>query len=181
MGMGMQVACKVTNRPVRPAQHLLTVFSLLHFQILQVQMNDYKYHYHMTTFDIEIFDLENIKYNFVNLTAFRLVDSSNSVVRHVLRDIERFSPKGKQILNKTNVIQVNQCLLSSSSPSLLSFLVECPLPICHPPSCMFHWSLDLFHECCHHPLCCTVSLHQIEGQLETHTQTTASTRRKSAK
>lgn len=61
----------------------------------------------MTTFDIEIFDLENIKYNFVNLTAFRLVDSSNSVVRHVLRDIERFSPKGRQILNKTNVIQVS--------------------------------------------------------------------------
>jgi ionotropic kainate glutamate receptor 2 len=69
-------------------------------------MNDYKYHYHLTTFDIEVHDLENMAYNFVNLTAYRIVDSSNAIVRHVLRDIERFSPKGKSILNKTNVIQV---------------------------------------------------------------------------
>lgn len=88
---------------------LLLLFPLAAvIQVLQVQMNDYKYHYHMTTFDIEIHDLENMKYNFVNLTAFRIVDSSNPIVRHVLRDIERFSPKGKSILNKTNVIQVSR-------------------------------------------------------------------------
>ncbi|RWS02656.1 glutamate receptor: ionotropic kainate 2-like protein 2, partial [Dinothrombium tinctorium] len=73
--------------------------------ILQVQMNDYKYHYHFTTFDIEIFELENFKYNFVNMTAFRLIDSSNSTVRQILREVEKFQPKGQQILNRTNVIQ----------------------------------------------------------------------------
>jgi ionotropic kainate glutamate receptor 2 len=83
-------------------------------QILQVQMNDYRYHYHMTSFDIELLDLENLKYNFVNLTAFRIVDSTNPMVKHVLKDIERFSTKGKQILNRTNVIQAGPALMFDS-------------------------------------------------------------------
>lgn len=69
-------------------------------------MNNYKYHYHFVTFDIEIYDLENFRYNFVNLTAFRMVDSDNFSVRAVLRDMEKFQPKRHLILNRTNVIQV---------------------------------------------------------------------------
>ena len=58
------------------------------------------------TYDIEIYDLENFRYNFVNLTAFRLVDTENPSVRQILRDMEKFQPKGQPILNRTNVIRV---------------------------------------------------------------------------
>ncbi|EGI60905.1 Glutamate receptor, ionotropic kainate 1 [Acromyrmex echinatior] len=76
--------------------------------ILQLQMNDYKYHYLFTTFDIETFDLEDFKYNFVNITAFRLVDADDVVsVRSILRDMERYQPSGNTILNKSRIIQVS--------------------------------------------------------------------------
>ncbi|KAF3430726.1 hypothetical protein E2986_13781 [Frieseomelitta varia] len=105
--------------------------------ILQLQMNDYKYHYLFTTFvstlidrrgggqpdgssptrvdnradlfqDIETFDLEDFKYNFVNITAFRLVDAEDVGVRGILRDMERYQPSGNTILNKSRVIQVGK-------------------------------------------------------------------------
>ncbi|KAK9752864.1 Receptor family ligand binding region [Popillia japonica] len=58
--------------------------------ILQLQMNDYKYHYLFTTFDLETFDLEDFKYNFVNMTAFRVVDAEDLAVQEVLRDMIKF-------------------------------------------------------------------------------------------
>ncbi|KAH7645139.1 glutamate receptor [Dermatophagoides farinae] len=82
--------------------------------ILQTQMNNYKYHYHFVTFDIEIYDLENFRYNFVNLTAFRMVDSENFSVKTVLRDMEKFQPKRHPILNRTNVIQYEPALIFDS-------------------------------------------------------------------
>lgn len=104
-------------------------------------MNDYKYHYHMTTFDIEIHDLENLNYNFVNLTSYRIVDSSNPMVRHVLRDIERFSPKGKSILNKPNVIQVLISLYAIFQP--LTPFFHPHLPIMYHVRLSFHFSLPI--------------------------------------
>jgi len=57
--------------------------------------------------DIETFDLEDFKYNSVNMTAFRLVDLEESKVIEVLKQMERFQPTiGHAILNKTGVIQV---------------------------------------------------------------------------
>lgn len=56
--------------------------------------------------DIETFDLEDFKYNSVNMTAFRLVDVEEPKVAEVLRQMERFQPVGHTILNKTGVIQV---------------------------------------------------------------------------
>lgn len=53
-------------------------------------MNDYKYHYLFTTFDIERFDLEDFKYNFVNMTAFRVVNVGDLSVQKVLKDMARF-------------------------------------------------------------------------------------------
>ncbi|OTF69538.1 glutamate receptor, ionotropic kainate 2-like protein [Euroglyphus maynei] len=82
--------------------------------ILQTQMNNYKYHYHFVTFDIEIYDLENFRYNFVNLTAFRMVDSDNFSVKTVLRDMEKFQPKRHPILNRTNVMQYEPALIFDS-------------------------------------------------------------------
>ncbi|XP_018374398.1 PREDICTED: glutamate receptor ionotropic, kainate 2-like isoform X2 [Trachymyrmex cornetzi] len=82
--------------------------------ILQLQMNDYKYHYLFTTFDIETFDLEDFKYNFVNITAFRLVDADDVGVRSILRDMERYQPSGNTILNKSRIIQAEPALIYDS-------------------------------------------------------------------
>ncbi|XP_063984927.1 glutamate receptor ionotropic, kainate 2-like isoform X3 [Diachasmimorpha longicaudata] len=82
--------------------------------IIQMQMNDYKYHYLFTTFDIETFDLEDFKYNFVNITAFRLVDADDIGVRGILRDMERFQPAGNTVLNKSRVIQAEPALIYDS-------------------------------------------------------------------
>ncbi|XP_015781956.1 glutamate receptor ionotropic, kainate 2-like isoform X1 [Tetranychus urticae] len=82
--------------------------------ILQVQMNDYKYHYHFTTFDVEIYDLENFKYNFVNMTAYRLIDSSNTRIGTILEEIEKIQAVGQPILNRTKVIQAAPALMYDS-------------------------------------------------------------------
>lgn len=82
--------------------------------VLQLQMNDYKYHYLFTTFDIETFDLEDFKSNFVNITAFRLVDAEDTVVRGILKDMERFQPSGNTILNKSRIIQAEPALIYDS-------------------------------------------------------------------
>ncbi|XP_025161126.1 glutamate receptor ionotropic, kainate 2 isoform X2 [Harpegnathos saltator] len=83
--------------------------------ILQLQMNDYRYHYMFTTFDIETFDLEDFKYNSVNMTAFRLVDLEEPKVAEVLKQMERFQPTiGHAILNKTGIIQAEPALVYDS-------------------------------------------------------------------
>ncbi|XP_037281611.2 glutamate receptor ionotropic, kainate 2 isoform X1 [Rhipicephalus microplus] len=79
--------------------------------ILQIQMNDYKYHYHFATYDIEAYNLEDFQYNFVNITAYRMVDSENQTVRNILRDMEKFQPFGQNILNRTNVIITEPALM----------------------------------------------------------------------
>ena len=56
--------------------------------------------------DLETFDLEDFKYNFVNISAFRMVDADNEVTINLLRDMEEFQPIGQNILNRTNIIQV---------------------------------------------------------------------------
>jgi ionotropic kainate glutamate receptor 2 len=58
--------------------------------------------------DIETFDLEDFKYNFVNMTAFRIVDAENVGVSEILKDMERFQPVGHSILNKSRIIQVGR-------------------------------------------------------------------------
>uniref|UniRef100_A0A1B6DJB2 Glutamate receptor ionotropic, kainate 2 n=1 Tax=Clastoptera arizonana TaxID=38151 RepID=A0A1B6DJB2_9HEMI len=82
--------------------------------ILQLQMNDYKYHYLFTTFDIETFDLEDFKYNFVNMTAFRLVDAEDVAVVEVLKDMETFQAIGQNLLNKSRIIQSEPALIYDS-------------------------------------------------------------------
>lgn len=59
-------------------------------------MNEYKYHYLYTKLDIDAFDLDDFKYNFVNITAFRLVDIENIGVREVIKDMKRFQQKQEQ-------------------------------------------------------------------------------------
>lgn len=78
--------------------------------ILQLQMNEYKYHYLFTTFDLESFDLDDFKYNFVNITAFRLVDVEDVGVREILKDMDRYhaAQQRRQLFgNRTKTIEVS--------------------------------------------------------------------------
>lgn len=81
------------------------------FQILQLQMNDYKYHYLFTTFDMEAFDLEDFKYNFVNITAFRIVDIDDISVKETIRSMMKFQPNKELRFMNSTYIQVTFFIL----------------------------------------------------------------------
>lgn len=70
-------------------------------------MNDYKYHYIFTTFDLETFDLEDFKYNFVNMTAFRVVDTSDLHIKEVLSDMAKFQPSPTSFRINSSSIKVS--------------------------------------------------------------------------
>ena len=78
--------------------------------ILQLQMNNPAFHYTFTSLDVESFDLEDFRYNRVNMTAFRLVDSTSGRVRELLREMEEISPIGRAILNQSQVSDRNPIL-----------------------------------------------------------------------
>ena len=63
----------------------------------------FQYHYTFTSFDVETLDLEDFKYNHVNITAFRFIDSETERVKKILTEMENFSPIGSNILNKSQV------------------------------------------------------------------------------
>lgn len=73
-------------------------------------MNEYKYHYFFTSFDLETFDLEDFKYNFVNITSFRLIDLSDVSVKGILKDMDTYDRKtiNRNSLKKAVSIQVTQ-------------------------------------------------------------------------
>lgn len=58
--------------------------------------------------DIETFDLEAFKYNFVNITAFRAVDSEYFRVMQTLKEMERVFMPGynTSVINRTRIVQV---------------------------------------------------------------------------
>ncbi|XP_049883577.1 glutamate receptor ionotropic, kainate 2 [Pectinophora gossypiella] len=66
--------------------------------ILQLQMNNENYHYIFTTFDMELFDLEDFYYNRVNMSGWRLVDRGSERVKETLQVMEKFHPIGASIL-----------------------------------------------------------------------------------
>lgn len=53
---------------------------------------------HATSQDIESYDLEDFKYNNVNITAFRLVDVDNPAVTEVVDQMRKFQNNGKEIV-----------------------------------------------------------------------------------
>ncbi|XP_059097759.1 glutamate receptor ionotropic, kainate 2-like [Tigriopus californicus] len=82
--------------------------------ILQLQMNNPNYHYSFTSFDVETFDLEDFKYNDVNITAFRIVDLDNPRVKEELFEMEAISPIGTAILNRSQSILTEPALIYDS-------------------------------------------------------------------
>ncbi|XP_041988806.1 glutamate receptor ionotropic, kainate 2-like isoform X2 [Aricia agestis] len=67
--------------------------------ILQLQMNNENYHYIFTSFDMELFDLEDFFYNRVNMSGWRLVDRDSDKVKDSLQVMEKFHPIGASILS----------------------------------------------------------------------------------
>ncbi|XP_050512412.1 glutamate receptor ionotropic, kainate 2-like isoform X2 [Diabrotica virgifera virgifera] len=90
--------------------------NLQHFLkgILQLQMNDYKYHYLFTTFDMETFDLEDYKYNFVNMTAFRIVDTEDVSVKEIIRSMFKSQFNREMRLLNSTFIQAEPALIYDS-------------------------------------------------------------------
>ncbi|CAG4981440.1 unnamed protein product [Colias eurytheme] len=67
--------------------------------ILQLQMNNENYHYIFTSFDMELFDLEDFYYNRVNMSGWRLVNRDSDKVKDALQVMEKFHPIGASILS----------------------------------------------------------------------------------
>ncbi|XP_072943273.1 glutamate receptor ionotropic, kainate 2 [Epargyreus clarus] len=67
--------------------------------ILQLQMNNENYHYIFTSFDMELFDLEDFYYNRVNMSGWRIVDHDSEKVKEALQVMEKFHPIGASILS----------------------------------------------------------------------------------
>lgn len=80
--------------------------SLPRLQVLDLQMNDFKYHYLFTSFDLETFEMEDFRYNFVNITAFRLVDTGDVHVKDRLKEMEQFSKQNNMKFKKNLAVEV---------------------------------------------------------------------------
>ncbi|XP_063543877.1 glutamate receptor ionotropic, kainate 2 [Cydia strobilella] len=109
---GRNMYCVRTSHEYRRALSLLKAQGVTHIivdtdpkrlrqlarAILQLQMNNENYHYIFTSFDIELFDLEDFYYNRVNMSGWRLVDRDSDKVKDTLLVMEKFHPIGASIL-----------------------------------------------------------------------------------
>lgn len=85
-------------------------------QILKLQMNEYKYHYLFTSFDLETYDMEDFKYNFVNITGFRLINMADIGMRELIKDIKSYYYKenANYFNDKFNIIETEVALIYDS-------------------------------------------------------------------
>lgn len=90
-------------------------------QILELQMNDFKYHYLFTSFDLETFEMEDFRYNFVNITAFRLVDTNDVFVKETLKEMEQFSRQNNMKFKTKFAVEVGKVLTTLSVLMLRPF------------------------------------------------------------
>lgn len=68
-------------------------------------MNAYEY-YLFSSFDLETFEMEDFRYNFVNITAFRLVDTNDVFVKETLKEMEQFSKKNNLKFKRNLAVEV---------------------------------------------------------------------------
>lgn len=61
--------------------------------------------------DIETFDLEDFKYNSVNITAFRLVDVESPKAHDIIEQMKKFQHTGKDIFNGSGHLQTESALM----------------------------------------------------------------------
>ncbi|XP_034111919.2 glutamate receptor ionotropic, kainate 2 isoform X4 [Drosophila albomicans] len=77
-------------------------------------MNDHRYHYMFTTFDLETYDLEDFRYNSVNITAFRLVDVGSKRYQEVINQMQNIQHSGLNVINGMPYIQADSALMFDS-------------------------------------------------------------------
>ncbi|KAH8252388.1 hypothetical protein KR038_004352 [Drosophila bunnanda] len=82
--------------------------------ILQLQMNDHRYHYMFTTFDLETYDLEDFRYNSVNITAFRLVDVNSKRYLEVIDQMQKIQHNGLENIQGKPYIKTESALMFDS-------------------------------------------------------------------
>ncbi|XP_067614406.1 glutamate receptor ionotropic, kainate 1-like [Eurosta solidaginis] len=92
--------------------------------VLQLQMNDHRYHYMFTTFDLEVFDLEDFKYNGVNITAFRLINVESRRYVEVLEHMQKLPHSGLDTVNGKPYIQTQSALMFDSVYTFAAGLLE---------------------------------------------------------
>ncbi|XP_070138571.1 glutamate receptor ionotropic, kainate 2 isoform X4 [Drosophila bipectinata] len=97
--------------------------------ILQLQMNDHRYHYMFTTFDLETYDLEDFRYNSVNITAFRLVDVNSKLYVEVIDQMQRLQHNGLEKINGLPYFQTESALMYDSVYSFASGLHSLQLDV----------------------------------------------------
>ncbi|UJR26528.1 hypothetical protein I4U23_007851 [Adineta vaga] len=67
---------------------------------LQMGMINSNYHFILTTLNIETYDLEDLKYNYVNLTAFRLFDRRHARVQMAMDSFFAFKTLSNNEINR---------------------------------------------------------------------------------
>ncbi|EDW83543.2 uncharacterized protein Dwil_GK13656 [Drosophila willistoni] len=82
--------------------------------ILQLQMNDHRYHYMFTTFDLETYDLEDFRYNSVNITAFRLVDVGSKRYLDVIEHMQKLQHSGLDLIHGQPYLKTEAALMFDS-------------------------------------------------------------------
>ncbi|KAF8794062.1 Glutamate receptor ionotropic like protein [Argiope bruennichi] len=87
--------------------------------VLQVQMNDYKYYYHFTTFDLETYNLEDFKYNFVNMTSFRMTDNDQILVEFAGLTGKVQFKEGRRSSVKFDLLKLRENSLEKSTPYVM--------------------------------------------------------------
>lgn len=90
--------------------------------------------------DIETFDLEDFKYNSVNITAFRLVDVESPKVVDIMEQMKKFQHSGKD-MNGSSVIMV-KFLFLFSAPLIPNFYIKMAFYFSH---CFFLLLLSHIH------------------------------------
>ncbi|XP_055331757.1 glutamate receptor ionotropic, kainate 2-like isoform X2 [Paramacrobiotus metropolitanus] len=57
--------------------------------MLQLQMNDFRYHYFFTTFNLELLNLEDFRHNYVNITGFRLIKRDETPYKEIAQSLHK--------------------------------------------------------------------------------------------
>lgn len=85
--------------------------------------------------DLESFDLEDFKYNSVNITAFRLVDIGSPRVNEVVEQMERFQHQSThhEALNSTTIVHTEPALMFDSVYTLAAGLMALDHRSAAPP------------------------------------------------
>ncbi|CAD5117344.1 DgyrCDS6128 [Dimorphilus gyrociliatus] len=85
-------------------------FKLLQ-EALKVGMIDPDHHFVLANLDLYTIDLENFRYNYVNLTGFSLIDYDASYLEEVRRDVKKYEDKNNINIMKEGTIETQTALV----------------------------------------------------------------------